>query len=240
MSMSKIAPLGAEAESLLHNVWDHLPGHSGLEDMRNEHQQEVGLLRDQIYILSKAIGDAQSDLNRDLAMSRLRQWVETDDQQTKAAIEKHLSYEGSLVVTDMSGFTRITREEGILHFLMLIKQMQCTRTHAAPRRASGQPASSRYPPPIPFACVSMCVCVCLCVCVCVRACVACACRVCVHVRACVRVRAWPMLAMRVHVRLCVVAHDAYHDIPSPSSWLTRSHLPANPLTLRRPAAQGRG
>ena len=111
--------------SYLDSLVGQFAQHDDLQRLREEHAHELRVLRDSAYMLSKSIGDAQMRFHRDTAHGWLREWAQKGTEaKVRQEIERKLSYQGSLVVTDMSGFTRITREEGILHFLMLIKQMQ--------------------------------------------------------------------------------------------------------------------
>ena len=127
----------APAASSTGGVRSRVPPPPGIDAIRNAvHQQyrrlrslthTSNLLRDtrqQVYALSKMVGINAVEVNRQMALDKLREWREAPDRATQTSIERELAVDCSLLVTDMSGFTRITREEGILHFLMLIKQMQ--------------------------------------------------------------------------------------------------------------------
>lgn len=94
-----------------------LPWSGDLENMRRQVDRASKQLRNQVYSLSKALGEVTQDVNKARAQDQLRLWKQATDRESKAAIERKLAFNGSLLVTDMSGFTRITREEGILHFL---------------------------------------------------------------------------------------------------------------------------
>ena len=90
---------------------------------------EIWLLREKVYSLSSTMGNMEGKIQLTELSDALRNWRESQENRTKQQmIAKHIETthgcDGVLVVTDMSGFTRITREEGILHFMMLIKQMQ--------------------------------------------------------------------------------------------------------------------
>lgn len=92
-------------------------------------EMEIWLLREKVYSLSSTVGNMEARILQTGLSDALRSWRESkDDHNKQLMIAKHIEstygYDGVLVVTDMSGFTRITREEGILHFMMLIKQMQ--------------------------------------------------------------------------------------------------------------------
>lgn len=100
------------------------PWSDDLDAMRLQLDRASSQMRTQVYSLSKALGTLVADLKLQEAVERLQAWEEAPSRDAKAVIERDMAYEGSLLVTDMSGFTRITREEGILHFYMLIKQMQ--------------------------------------------------------------------------------------------------------------------
>ena len=92
-----------------------------------EAEEEMWLLREKVYSLSSVLGNMESRMQLSDLSGTLRNWRDANDTK-KHLIAKHIEtsygYDGCLVVTDMSGFTRVTREEGILHFMMLIKQMQ--------------------------------------------------------------------------------------------------------------------
>lgn len=92
-------------------------------------EMEIWLLREKVYSLSSTLGNMEARIQLTELSDALRSWRESkDDRPRQQMIAKHIEttygYDGVLVVTDMSGFTRVTREEGILHFMMLIKQMQ--------------------------------------------------------------------------------------------------------------------
>jgi len=82
----------------------------------------------QVFGLSHNIGGMQSMLTMDNLRNDLRQWNLAASPETHASIAQSIRHKYvrncSLLVSDMSGFTRITKEEGICHFLMLVKQMQ--------------------------------------------------------------------------------------------------------------------
>ena len=98
--------------------------------MEGQHEAagEVWLLREQVYSLSRTVGLIEARIQLDDLSDTLRSWRDTDNPTKRQLIAKHIEsdfgFDGCLVVTDMSGFTRVTREEGILHFMMLIKEMQ--------------------------------------------------------------------------------------------------------------------
>ena len=100
------------------------PWSDDLDAMRLQLDRASSQMRTQVYSLSKALGTLVVDLKLQEAVERLQAWEEAPSRDAKAVIERDMAYVGSLLVTDMAGFTRITREEGILHFYMLIKQMQ--------------------------------------------------------------------------------------------------------------------
>ena len=102
-----------------------------ISKVRREAEVEIVRLREEVYQLSAAFGMANDRAERRELLHRLREWqlaAQSGDpsaaERMTIEIERSYRCDGVLVVTDMSGFTRVTREEGIGHFLMLIKQMQ--------------------------------------------------------------------------------------------------------------------
>uniref|UniRef100_A0A7S4ETB3 Guanylate cyclase domain-containing protein n=2 Tax=Chrysotila carterae TaxID=13221 RepID=A0A7S4ETB3_CHRCT len=86
--------------------------------------------RRQVYALSQDLGQMQRNLSLDDLRHLLGQWrmaqSDADQLSLATAIRRLYVRDYSLLVSDMSGFTRITKEDGICHFLMLIKRMQTT------------------------------------------------------------------------------------------------------------------
>ena len=86
------------------------------------------LLREKVYSLSSELGKLGSAQQLEELQTLLHAWGHEGVASRKDSIARHIESkymrDAVLVITDMSGFTRITREEGILHFMMLIKEMQ--------------------------------------------------------------------------------------------------------------------
>ena len=121
---SGVEQLKAKKEQLGKYIERLAPWWDDMEEVRASIDTNQRLMRDQVYSLSQALGEVTTSLNKQMAVERLQAWMEASSREEREVIERQLAFHGSLLVTDMSGFTRITREEGILHFLMLIKQMQ--------------------------------------------------------------------------------------------------------------------
>jgi len=104
------------------------PSRSRLEDVIITTDQGDSVLREQVYGLSRNIGLMQNFLSIDNLRRMLKGWrlAATEEARSSAAenIRNHYVRNCTLLVSDMSGFTRITKEDGICHFLMLTKQMQ--------------------------------------------------------------------------------------------------------------------
>lgn len=140
--------LQGAAKSLTKLVVPVTPWGEDLDAMRLQLDRSSSLMRTQVYSLSKALGSLAAELKLQEAVERLREWEEAPHREGKAAIEREMAHEGSLLVTDMSGFTRITREEGILHFLMLIKQMQSVKSRARAQARTRKPWIAIIPRPL--------------------------------------------------------------------------------------------
>ena len=99
-----------------------------MRENENRHEGEMWLLREKVYALSSELGRLGTEARLDEMQQFLHSWAHEENGVKKEKLAKHIETlymrDCVLVVTDMSGFTRITREEGVLHFLMLIKQMQ--------------------------------------------------------------------------------------------------------------------
>ena len=107
---------------------DHVLGGHALEKERQQREAESWLLREELYALSSVVGRMQMENELDELQALIQSWTDSEEGERKRRVAHHIeqkyAHDCCLVVTDMSGFTRITREEGVLHFLMLIKEMQ--------------------------------------------------------------------------------------------------------------------
>lgn len=91
-------------------------------------QHQMNIIRSAEYRLSVQVGKLQSDLELGCLRELLSEWRHCEEEGPKAAIvyriQRKYVHDKVLLVSDMSGFTRVSKEEGIIHFLTLIKQMQ--------------------------------------------------------------------------------------------------------------------
>jgi class 3 adenylate cyclase len=85
-------------------------------------------LRRQCLQLSHQIGRLQADAQVRELYLELREWAGSRAEDDKTSAERRViaRYERRQTVfcSDMSGFSRVSKEEGILHFLALVKRMQ--------------------------------------------------------------------------------------------------------------------